>query len=121
MIHSCWRASSGEILCLGSHSKHLSMKSMKEGLEFWRIMCRDFESGILHLPLELGVRIGSSVLGSKNIFLRVDCSRTESGGIPLTSIIIDNYSISLSPGKIGNPVKSSIKMQPKLHMSIAVV
>lgn len=39
----------------------------------------------------------------------------------LTSIISPNYSYSLSPGKIGYPVKSSTKMQPKLHISIAPV
>ena len=80
----------------------------------------DFESGILTFPLVLGGGIGSQ-LSSKNIFLLVDCSRTCSDGNPLISIIIDSYSISLSPGNIGNPVNSSINIHPKLHISIAAV
>ena len=39
----------------------------------------------------------------------------------MTSISRESYSDSDSPGKIGMPVYSSIRMQPKLHMSIAVV
>jgi len=45
----------------------------------------------------------------------------EAAGTPKTSMIIENYSFSLSPGKSGNPVNSSTAMHPKLHMSMAVV
>ena len=61
--------------------------------------------------------IGSS-FSSKNSFFLVAWIKTLGGGIPLTSIIRDNYSCSLSPGNIGYPVNSSTKMHPKLHMSI---
>jgi len=44
--------------------------------------------------------------------------RTSFDGMPMTSMISWSYSLSLVPGKRGNPVKSSIMMQPKLHMSI---
>ncbi len=97
------------------------MKSMNDGLEFFKICWSDLESGILIFPLALGTIIGSLEFSSKNIFLLVDCSRTSSAGTPFISMIIDNYSISVSPGNIGNPVNSSISMQPKLHISMAVV
>jgi hypothetical protein len=39
-------------------------------------------------------------------------------GIPITSIINCNYSLSFVPGNNGNPVNNSIMMHPMLHMSI---
>jgi hypothetical protein len=41
------------------------------------------------------------------------------GGTPFTSMIKANYSFSSSPAKRGNPTKSSYRMHPKLHISIA--
>jgi len=42
-------------------------------------------------------------------------------GIPHTSIIIANYSISSSPGNNGNPIQNSAIMHPKDHISMLVV
>lgn len=97
------------------------MKSMNEGLALLSTYDNYFESGILNLPLALATIIGSLESSSKNIFFLVDYSSTSSDGIPLTSMIIDNYSISFSPGNIGYPVNNSVNIQPKLHISIAVV
>jgi len=36
-------------------------------------------------------------------------------------MIKESYSCSLSPGKRGTPVNNSVRMHPKLHMSIAAV
>ena len=97
------------------------MKSWNDELCVFRIALNDLAPGILRCPLPFFVMIGYSVSSSKNICLLVAISSTSSGGTPTTSYIIDNYSYSLSPGKIGNPVYNSIRMQPKLHMSMAVV
>lgn len=98
------------------------MKSMNDGDEhlitYWSV----FDPGILSLPLESVVTSkGSSVSSSKNILLLVELSNTCSEGNPLSSIISDSCSYSFSPGKIGYPVNSSTKMQPKLHISMAGV
>lgn len=46
----------------------------------------------------------------------------ESGeGVPSISVIRSNWCTTFFPGKRGFPVKTSAKMQPMLHMSIAGV
>ena len=98
------------------------MKSKNDGELHLISCCRLFDPGILNLPLESVVTSkGSSVSSSKKILLLVDWSKTYSGGIPLSSIISESCSYSFSPGNIGYPVKSSTRIQPKLHMSIAGV
>ena len=81
---------------------------------------RVFERGFLFFPLELATIIGSPN-ESKKSFLLVEISRILVGGTPLISIIYANYSISFSPGNSGNPVYSSAKIHPELHISMAVV
>ena len=75
MIQSCIRASIGEILCFGSQSRHLSIKSMKLGLEQRSKLAKLLLPGILTLPLEFSTKIGS-LLSSKKIFFLVDWLRT---------------------------------------------
>jgi len=120
MIQSCMRASNGVILVWGFQSRHLEIRSRKESLWHLKTFSSDLELGILILPLEFNTGKGWSS-SSKNIFFLVDYSRMWAGGTPLTSMIRAIYSCSDSPGKIGNPVNSSMSMQPKLHISIAGV
>ena len=42
-------------------------------------------------------------------------------GVPRKSVIKSNWCTTFFPGKSGFPVKSSAKMQPMLHISIAGV
>jgi hypothetical protein len=42
-------------------------------------------------------------------------------GVPRKSVMRSNWWTTFFPGKRGFPVKSSAKMQPMLHMSIAGV
>ena len=72
---------------------------------------------------------GGVVISEENVFacgfLREEgkepTCNISGGGNPLTSIMRAICSGSLSPGKMGKPVNSSARMQPKLQMSIAVV
>jgi hypothetical protein len=66
------------------------------------------------LLLAAGTAVFSS-LNYLNRFLRVARDKTELLGWPITSITSCICSRSLVPGKRGNPVKSSIRMQPKEH------
>jgi len=81
---------------------------------------RTFVPGFLILPLEFYTNIGllSSV---KNFFFLYETFKTSFAGIPQTSIIIANCSISSSPGKRGNPIQNSAIIHPNDHISIDVV
>ena len=86
------------------------------------ISSRGREPGVRSVPSGSSkTLIGSFVPGWKNLSLRSAHARIRFGGLPKVCIISESYSVSLSPGKIGMPVKSSIRMQPNDHISIAVV
>lgn len=81
---------------------------------------RTLVPGFLIFPLEFCTNIGllSSV---KNFFFLYETFNTSVEGMPQTSMIIANYSISSSPGNSGNPIQNSAIMHPKDHISIEVV
>ena len=56
----------------------------------------------------------------KKILLRELLLTKSLSGTPRTSMIQESCSCSFSPGKIGNPVYNSAKMQPKLQISMAI-
>ena len=58
---------------------------------------------------------------SKKTFRLVALAMRDLGGSPITSMIAPIWSFSFSPAKSGMPAKHSNIMQPKLHMSMAVV
>lgn len=121
IIHSCIRASIGVILFSGSHSRHLLIKSWKESLWQRSISSNGLLEGTLKLLWESFDKNGSFVWSSKKTFLREAWERMLEDGNPITSMIKESYSYSLSPGKRGTPVNNSVRMHPKLHMSIAAV
>mmetsp|Transcript_59994 Transcript_59994/g.167384 ORF Transcript_59994/g.167384 Transcript_59994/m.167384 type:complete len:247 (+) Transcript_59994:702-1442(+) len=64
---------------------------------------------------------GASSTRRKYLFVCFPAVNIPVGGIEMTSAIRQTWSYSDWPGKIGSPRKSSAQMQPRLHMSIAVV
>ena len=118
-IHSCSRASSGEILSSGFHSKHFFIRSTN----VWSLQpttsLNSTELAILSFPFSWAIL--QSKFSVKNFFLRSAFRSICFGGGPSTSMNIKTCSFSLSPGKIGKPVNSSTKIHPNDHMSIAGV
>lgn len=129
-IHSCSKASIGVTLVVGSqlnefrivkaYSRVRNRKSRKTISSTPIIFIISLVLGCLIFPLEVGLSIGLLSSLKKNSFL-VDISSTLSGGMSSTSQILAICSYSSWPGKIGYPISNSHKIQPKLHMSIAVV
>ena len=62
------------------------MKSKKTGSEHFKALWRVFVLGTFSLPRELGTTIGEP-FGEKKRCLRVESSRTSSGGTPHISIM----------------------------------
>ena len=122
-IHSCLRPYSGESLLVGSHSRHCEMKLTKESsgtsLSFTMIyfslssFCCGVSTSNCCWP-------AFSFNWENKCFL-YETWRTLGGTMPITSMMSWSCSLSLVPGKRGKPVKSSIMMQPMLHMSMACV
>ena len=117
-IHSCCRASLGFILKLGSHARHLHIKSKKFWSSLLTAYYKVFVPGSLRIPLEF-VTIFGYICPSKNNLILELFSRKCFGGTPKISIMQAICSCSFSPGNNGYPLCNSAKMQPRLHMSIA--
>ena len=118
-MNSCLTASSGFIRRSGSHRKHRARKSRKGSSSVFMTCERVFEDGRRRRPLDETVRRGFP-RESKNSFRRVLFSIKCFSGGPKTSMMQASCSCSFSPGKIGTPVKTSARMQPKLHISIGM-
>ena len=87
---------------------------------FWIDHCSWWAVGIYRMRDETKRWRGVWGLVPKNNFLRELRLTYSFSGIPSTSMIQDSCSCSFSPGKIGNPVYNSARMQPKLHISMAM-
>jgi len=87
----------------------------------WHLSCPgiDFVFGTLLFPLAFTYTLGERS-SSKNRPALELYSKMYLGGTPFTSMMQAICSASLSPGKMGMPVKSSQRMQPKDHMSISM-
>jgi hypothetical protein len=120
IIHSWFRPSSGVNLFLGSHSRQRAIRLTKLGSGFslnLTMMYRILSSFYSWLSTAMGSGTAPSLNWVNKCFL-VERANTLWLGMPMTSIINCIYSRSLVPGKSGNPVNSSIMMQPNDHMSI---
>jgi hypothetical protein len=134
----CRIAACGFIRRSGSQTRHFEMKSTNSSSLHRRTWASVFVPGRRRRPLELmtarGAPPGSSKDGisqveeqrlhkielPKKSFLRELRLTNSLSGMPSTSMIQESCSCSFSPGKIGKPVYSSAKMQPKLHISMAI-
>jgi len=116
---ACCRAPWGFIRRSGSQTKQRAMKSTKSSSWHRRTCARDLVPGLLLRPLEFTTGLGAPLLSKKSRLRELRLMKSLSGG-PRTSMIQDNCSCSFSPGKMGKPVYSSARMQPKLHMSMAM-
>jgi len=103
----------------GSHTRHLETKSTKSSSSQRRTWDRLFVPGLLLRPFEFTTGRGAPVESKKSRLRELRLTKSLSGR-PRTSIIQDNCSCSFSPGKMGNPVFNSARMQPKLHISMAM-
>ena len=124
-IHSWLSPSSGVNLLRGSHSRQRLIMSTKRGSGTSRSFSIMYLSLFSFSRSEITSRGAGTAVFSflnclKSCFL-VDRLNTLALGMPITSIMSWIYSRSLVPGKSGNPVKSSIMMQPNDHMSICCV
>ena len=132
----CRSAASGFILLSGSQTRHFDIKSTNSSSLHFKTCCNDLLPGRRLRPLELttvrGVPFASALHGEpvdnylwildtpKNNFLRELLLTNSFSGTPRTSMMQDSCSCSFSPGKMGNPVYNSARMQPKLHISIPI-
>lgn len=124
VIHFCSNASAGVSLLPGSQTKHFLRKSMKSSLAHLRMCSRVLLEGFLACLLGRGLPLESKNTSALLALYQLSSANTLSnpiGGAPITSMIRFICSVSDSPGNMGTPMKSSTKMQPKLHMSMAVV
>mmetsp|Transcript_51392 Transcript_51392/g.132606 ORF Transcript_51392/g.132606 Transcript_51392/m.132606 type:complete len:229 (-) Transcript_51392:694-1380(-) len=80
----------------------------------------DAVSPLTDAPLPAASAGNSSIL-LKYLRVFVPMSSMFAGGSPRTSTMRQTWSYSDWPGKIGRPKKSSAQMQPRLHMSMALV
>lgn len=119
-VMNSWRAaSSGFMRRSGSHLRHLVRKSRNDSSSHLRTWVKVLVEGRLLRPLEETVRRGLPAESKKSL-RRVDFSiRCFSGG-PKTSMMQASCSCSFSPGKMGTPVRSSARMQPRDHMSMGM-
>ena len=101
----------------GSQRRQREMKSMKASSSVLSACCRVLLLGRRLLPLLLTVTLGLPT-ESKNSFLRVHFSTRCLSGGPKISMMQASCSCSFSPGKMGYPVHSSARIQPKDHMSM---
>lgn len=118
-IHSWSKASSGVIRFYGSHSKQRDIISVNDVSLLPTTYCSFIELMILYFPFSCGILHSNESL--KNFFLLSAFFSIAFGGASKTYMNMRSCSFSLSPGKMGKPVKSSTKMHPKDHMSIAGV
>lgn len=135
-IHPCRSAWDGVRRWLGSHSRHRLRKSRKwASVQSFKTVDKSLDLGgprILPwadrlpassrrpLPVELTVQYRGWPLDEKNALALLLTSSRRFGGIPKISMIQASWSCSSSPGNRGNPVSSSGRIHPKLHMSIAI-
>ena len=135
VTNGCLSAACGFILRSGSQTRHFDIKSTNSSSLHFNTCCSVFVPGRRLRPLELttarGVPFNSIVVSwqrrmpkiqdtPKNSFLRELLLTNSLSGTPRTSMMQDSCSCSFSPGKIGKPVYNSARIQPKLHMSIAI-
>jgi hypothetical protein len=90
---------------------------MKASSSDFSACCNVLLLGRRLLPLLLTVTLGLPT-ESKKSFLRVHFSTRCLSGGPKISMMQASCSCSFSPGKMGYPVQSSARMQPKDHMSM---
>lgn len=138
-------ASSGVMRFSGSQCKQRATKSRKSASLHRRACASVFEPGRRFLPRELGIMRGFplesvqcnvlvfffflllllwfffAIYLPKKSFLRALCSIRYRLGMPRISMIHASCSCSFSPGNNGSPVYNSAKIQPRLHMSIAIL
>jgi len=119
VTNGCLKAAWGLILRSGSQTRHFAMKSTKSSSLHLRTCASVLVPGRRRRPLELITARGAP-LGSKKSFFRELRLTYSLSGTPRTSMMQESCSCSFSPGNIGKPVYSSARMQPKLHMSMAM-
>lgn len=132
-----WRsASAGLIRASEFHSRQQRMKSMKNGSSqlfsaslSWREPGGPRSLPRREVPPPSVIEPSAMVTASQyrgspfelmKCFERLPAPTTFLGGMPSNSTMHANWSLSSSPGSSGSPVNSSHRMQPRLHMSMAV-
>ena len=119
VMNSCRTASSGFMRLSGSHLRQRAKKSRNGSSSHLMTCVSVLDDGRRLRPLDETVRRGLPI-ESKKSFLRVLFSMRCFSGGPKTSMMQASCSCSFSPGKIGTPVNSSARIQPRLHISIGI-
>ncbi len=110
-------ACAGVMRARGSQRRHSVMKLRKRSSLQRSTAARSLPPGTRDLPRELGTTRGFPFESKKFFFLLQDCTMRR-GGTPISSMMHWICSASSSPGKMGQPVSSSQRMQPSDHMSM---